>query len=116
MYSSFLGNPKQVRMFVFADSKKIPTLTRQNYLSYHIHSSKMANNDEYIFTTDNELILDYIKSKTKTLAHIAEVKNQDLILYSNLTNNNIAFIHSCFCDIASKTEMCEVMYGKEFVS
>lgn len=101
-------------MYVFADSKKIPALNKNNYLSYHIHSSKVTGNDEYIFTADNKMILDYIKDKAKTVAQVAEINNNDIMLYAELTNNNIAYIHSCFCDIESKAEMCEVLYGIEY--
>ena len=99
------------KFYVLSDTRTIPKLNKNTYLSYHIHISALhdARYPPYvILASKQKYILDDLKRKSKVHYEVSEIAPDDLAFYSSKTSTNIAVIDNCYCNIADKKELCVI--------
>lgn len=93
-------------IYVISDTPKLKSSFAKNSACFELRSI-LHNKKKFVITSDNKIILDYVKHKNDNFV-VTTIESSLLKNYCVGHNKGVLHVSRCFCDILTKKEICHM--------
>ena len=93
-------------IYVISDTPKLKSSFAKNSSCFELRSI-LHNKKKFVITSDNKIILDYVKHKNDNFV-VTTIESSLLKNYCIGHRKGVLYVSKCFCDISTKKEICHM--------